>query len=403
MYRMDQTGGGGQDAISQALWHANAGVRADSIRIHLFRKLFQFESILRRHVAYSSFHFGFSFPRPRPYPNETRLRSHAWSWPGYDRRTPPHKRWPQVFLSEHRPFWPHRLLCQCFPFAHPNGSTAPGSLNKFSPVVGDSLAGTVNMPLLPVFWKMSTANKLSTTTPHRRWSNSQPRRHQVEQLVRGRGIIPCLHSPAIELKNSRISQDEQPSAHTSPQDRFSPISPVSVPSRRTPASPTLCLLPVPLSPLSTNRRFLHHAEPFQSQPRAWLFDTTSPTSATIIIIHISKVSPSQSRNTATTHLVKLPPNYSASMHDPFPLPTLAWVLAEHAGTLTLAANDKLHWPFKLFKGHMHDNCGGSAIVNNGMPNNGGLILSQGRHHDRSVGHVQRVFITCTLACTSPTR
>ncbi|KAH9029491.1 hypothetical protein EDB85DRAFT_2251331 [Lactarius pseudohatsudake] len=164
----------------------------------------------------------------------------------------------------------HRLLCQCFPFFAPKWQYCSWR-SRIAACQTVDLAAT-----------------------------------KLNNLYCDGGIIPCLNGPSNrieELVGFHVYYESHRTnlGTNNHLRRILPHKTDPVPSHCTPASPTLHLLPVPLAQLPTNCRFLHHAKPFRPQPQAWLFDTTSPTSATIMIIHISKVSPpSPNRNTCNT-------------------------------------------------------------------------------------------------------
>ncbi|KAH9023534.1 hypothetical protein EDB83DRAFT_2320152 [Lactarius deliciosus] len=100
---------------------------------------------------------------------------------------------------------------------------------------------------------------LASHPPPSSWQPNR-RTRELPRLSPSQGYSYTRGAPSTS-SHRRVSQDEPPplpplptSAHTSQHDRPSPISPVSVPPRRTPASPTSSIhtrsLPVPPTPLS---------------------------------------------------------------------------------------------------------------------------------------------------------
>ena len=156
-------------------------------------------------------------------------------------------------------------------------------------------------------------------------------------------------SHASYLTRRRVSQDEPPplpplpgSSHTFPHDRRPSMSPVSVPSRRATTSPTSSIhsrsLPVPPTPSS--------AKP-PVPPLPIMPSLSRPPSPELGPASSTSPDPPLPRSRSFTHLrsissfpesqhnydspVKLPPNYSAGAHDPFPLPAPASTTGHRAG------------------------------------------------------------------------
>ncbi|KAH8995227.1 hypothetical protein EDB86DRAFT_1182533 [Lactarius hatsudake] len=180
-------------------------------------------------------------------------------------------------------------------------------------------------------------------------SSRQPNRRtrELPRLPPSQGYSYTRGAPSTSHR--RVSQDEPPplpplptSAHTSLQDRPSPISPVSVPPRRTPASPTSSIhsrsLPVPPTPSS--------AKP-PIPPLPIMPSRSSPASPDPGPGSSTPPHPPPPRSRSYTHLrsvssfpeaqngydspIKLPPNYSASTHELFPSPAPVRDPTEHGG------------------------------------------------------------------------
>ncbi|KAI9429999.1 hypothetical protein H4582DRAFT_2087819 [Lactarius indigo] len=180
-------------------------------------------------------------------------------------------------------------------------------------------------------------------------SSQQPNRRarELPRLPPSQGYSYTRGPPSTSHR--RASQDEPPplpplpaSAHTSLQDRPSPISPVSVPSRRTPASPTSSIhsrsLPVPPTPLSAKPPIPplpimpSHSSPASPDPgpgSSTPYHPLPPRSRSYT--HLRSVSSFPESQHNYNSPIKLPPNYSANTHDPFPIPASARDLAERAG------------------------------------------------------------------------
>ena len=193
------------------------------------------------------------------------------------------------------------------------------------------------------------SHALSSQHPNRRTRELPPLpSSQGYSYTRGPPSTSSHVSQTSYFPHRRVSQDEPPplpplptSSYTSPRDRRSPISPVSVPSRRT-TSPTSSIhsrsLPVPPTPLSAKPPMPPlPIMPSRSSPAS---PDPGPASSTSLhrppprsrsYTHLRSVSSFAESQRDYNSPVKLPPNYSASTHDPFPLPAPARAPAERAG------------------------------------------------------------------------
>ncbi|KAH9033739.1 hypothetical protein EDB83DRAFT_1831248 [Lactarius deliciosus] len=137
-------------------------------------------------------------------------------------------------------------------------------------------------------------------------SHAPPPGNRIEELASCHDYRLLKDTPIpvgyLRRRHSRVSQDELPPLPPLPTTHFPTGATLAYKPGLCPSTSYSCITkfeytqtfasrsPDPIISKTTDSSITHHAEPFQSRVtrlRAWLFDTASPTSTTITILHSS--------------------------------------------------------------------------------------------------------------------